>query len=127
MQILRHPSIPTPAGHYSPIVEHGGTLFVSGQLPIDAETKATPEGIEAQTTAALHNVEKLLKVAGVDRNALIQVRIYVIDVELWPKVNDAYAKFMGEHRPARVVVPCGPLNHGCLVEIEATAAAVPKR
>ncbi len=126
MNILKAPSIPTPAGHYSPIVEHGGTLFVSGQLPIDPETKAMPEGIEAQTVAALENVERLLKAAGVDRNSLVQVRIYVIDVALWPAVNGAYAAFMGEHRPARVVVPCGALNHGCMIEIEATAAAAPK-
>ncbi len=123
MQILQDPSIPTPAGHYSPIVEHAGTLYVSGQLPIDPETDTMPEGIEAQTTAALQGVERLLKAAGVDRNALVQVRIYVVDVELWPAVNSAYAKFMGEHRPARVVVPCGALHHGCLVEIEACAAA----
>ena len=123
MQILTHPSIPTPAGHYSPIVEHAGTLYVSGQLPIDPETKAMPEGIEAQTITALTNVERLLKAAGVDRNALVQVRIYVVDVELWPAVNTAYAEFMGEHRPARVVVPCGSLHHDCLVEIEACAAA----
>ena len=127
MQILKHPSIPTPAGHYSPIVEHGGTLFVSGQLPLDPETKEMPEGVEAQTKAALTNVERLLKAAGVDRSALIQVRVYVVGVELWPAVNSAYAEFMGEHRPARVVVPCSPLHHGCLVEVEATAAAAPIR
>lgn len=123
MQIPEHPSIPTPAGHYSPIVEHGGTLYVSGQLPIDPETRSTPEGIEAQALKALENVEHLLKAVGVDRRALIQVRIYVTDVAFWPIVNEVYAAFMGDHRPARIVVPCGALNHGCLIEIEAVAAS----
>ena len=126
MQIIKSASIPTPAGHYSPIVEHAGTLHVSGQLPIHPVTKVMPEGIEAQTKAALENIERLLIAAGVDRNSLVQVRIYVVDVELWPAVNSAYAEFMGEHRPARVVVPCGALHHGCLVEIEASAASAPE-
>ncbi|QDV09992.1 Putative reactive intermediate deaminase TdcF [Planctomycetes bacterium Poly30] len=122
MQIPQHPSIPTPAGHYSPIVEHAGTLYVSGQLPIHPETKVTPEGIESQVLQALENVERLLQAAGTDRASLVQVRIYVTDVSFWPLVNEVYARFMGEHRPARIVVPCGSLNHGCLVEIEAVAA-----
>jgi len=123
MRIIEHPSIPTPAGHYSPIVEHAGTLYVSGQLPIDPDTKAMPDDLEGQLLQALNNVERLLKAAGVDRTALIQVRIFVTDVELWPRINAAYADFMGSHRPARIVAPCGPLHHGCLIEIEAVAAA----
>ena len=51
------------------------------------------------------------------------MRIYVCDVELWGAVNETYAGFFGAHRPARIVVPTGPLHGGCLVEIEATAAA----
>lgn len=123
MQIPQHPSIPTPAGHYSPIIEHAGTLYVSGQLPIHPETKETPDGIEAQVQQALENVERLLKAAGVDRRSLVQVRIFVTDVSFWPLVNEVYAAFMGDHRPARIVVPCGSLNHGCFVEIEAVAAS----
>ena len=115
--------MPAPAGHYSPIVEHAGTLYVSGQLPIHPETRECPEGVEAQTIAALENIERYLKIAGVDRTALVQVRVYVVDVAHWPAVNTAYAAFMGSHKPARVVVPCGPLHHGCLVEIEASAAS----
>ena len=123
MHIPKNPSITTPAGHYSPIVEHAGTLYVSGQLPIHPETQVTPEGLEAQVLQALENVEHLLKAAGADRRSLVQVRIYVTDVSFWPRVNEVYAGFMGEHRPARIVIPCGPLNHGCLVEIEAVAAS----
>lgn len=123
MQPIEHESIPRPAGHYSPIVEHAGVLYVSGQLPMDPETKDVPDGIEAQSRLALENMDRLLRAAGVDRTHLIQVRVYVSDVEYWGPFNEVYSKFMGEHRPARVVVPTGPLHHGCFVEIEATAAA----
>jgi 2-iminobutanoate/2-iminopropanoate deaminase len=48
--------------------------------------------------------------------------IYVADVSLWGKVNAVYASIMGEHRPARAVVPSGELRHGMLIEIQAIAA-----
>ena len=123
MQPIEHPDIPTPAGHYSPIVEHAGLLYVSGQLPIDPTTKEVPDGVEAQAAQALANVDRLLVAAGVDRTHVVQSRVYVSDVELWGRVNDVYAEFFGAHRPARVVVPTGPLHHGCLVEIECVATA----
>lgn len=122
MRAIQHPDIPTPAGHYSPIVEHGGVLYVSGQLPMDP-SGFVPDGIEAQTREALGKVQQLLEAAGSSLQRVIQVRIYVSDVDLWGAVNETYAEVFGDHRPARIVVPTGPLHHGCLVEIEATAAA----
>ena len=125
MHIPEDARIPTPAGHYSPIVEHQGLLFVSGQLPMDPVTKQVPDTIEAQTTQALDNMENLLLAAGSDRSSVLQVRIYVADVELWSQVNQTYAKFFGEHKPARAIIPCGKLHYGCLLELEATAHVAP--
>ncbi len=111
MRAIQHPDIPTPAGHYSPIVEHGGVLYVSGQLPAE-EDGAFPEGIEAQTLSALGKVRGLVEAAGSRLEDIIQVRIYVCDVELWGAVNETYAGFFGAHRPARIVVPTGPAPRG---------------
>ena len=122
MKIPGDPRIPTPAGHYSPVVEHNGLLFVSGQLPMDPITKEVPEGVEAQTIRALDNMENLLHAAGSDRRHVLQVRVYVSDIDLWDTVNRAYAGWFGDHKPARAIVPCGALHFGCLLEIEATAA-----
>ena len=122
MKIPEDPRIPTPAGHYSPVVEHNGLLFVSGQLPMDPITKEVPEGVEAQTIRALDNMENLLQAAGSDRRHVLQVRVYVSDIDLWDTVNRAYAGWFGDHKPARAIVPCGALHFGCLLEIEATAA-----
>ena len=122
MKIPEDPRIPTPAGHYSPVVEHNGLLFVSGQLPMDPITKEVPEGVEAQTIRALDNMENLLHAAGSDRRHVLQVRVYVSDIDLWDTVNRAYAGWFGDHKPARAIVPCGALHFGCLLEIEATAA-----
>jgi len=122
MKIPSHPRIPAPAGHYSPVVEHGGTLYISGQLPMDLETRQVPESAAAQTTLALQNLENLLLAAGSDRDHVLQVRVFIQDIDLWTEVNEAYAAWFGDHRPARAIIPCGPLHYGCLLELEATAA-----
>ena len=116
------PRIPSPAGHYSPVIEHQGTLYISGQLPMDPETKGVPADVEAQTVRALENLENLLLAAGSDRQHVLQVRIFVSDIDHWEAINRAYASWFGEHRPARAIIPCGPLHFGCLLELEATAA-----
>ena len=109
-------------GHYSPGVLVGNILYISGQLPVDPETGRLAEGgIEAQTKAALGNVERVLTAAGLARTDVAMCRVYIPDVAYWDTVNDAYAAFFGEHRPARVIVPTRELHHGALVEIEAVA------
>jgi len=109
-------------GHYLPGVVSNGTLYVSGQLSIDPDTREVPAGgIEAQARLALSNLDRVLREAGLSRDRVVQCRVYVADIDHWDKVNEVYAEFFGEHRPARVVVPVGRLHFGCLVEIEAVA------
>ena len=109
-------------GHYAPGVLSGGSLYVSGQLPIDHQTgKVVAGGITAQAEMALKNVDAVLRAAGLSRSAAVLCRVYVSDIAHWDAVNAVYAGFFGSHRPARVVVPTGALHHGALVEIEAIA------
>lgn len=124
MKILTSPSLPSPAGHFSPAIEHNGTLYLSGQLPKHPETKEVPEGIEAQTQLALSNVENVLKAFGEDKNSIIQMRVYITDIAYWAEVNRIYAEFFGNHKPTRCIIPIGPLNGGCLIEIECTAVRI---
>src|SRR5689334_8165728 len=116
------PDIPKPAGHYSPAIVHHGLIYVSGQLPLDLRTRKPFTGaIEGQTELALLNVEAVLKEAGSDLNHVLQMTIYVSDMELWDKVNATYAQVMGEHRPARAIVPVKDLHFGTQIEIQAIA------
>ena len=109
-------------GHYSPGVLVGNILYVSGQLPMDPATgKLAEGGIAEQTRMALNNVERVLNAAGLTRNDVAMCRVYIPDVALWDAVNEVYADFFGEHKPARVIVPTRELHHGALVEIEAMA------
>ena len=123
MQGMRSDDAPQPAGHYAQAVTHNGLVFVSGQLPVDPATgKPVGETVEEQTQRALENVLAVLRAAGSDRSLVIKTTVYVSDIELWPWVNATYARFFGEHRPARAIVPTRELHYGCLVEIEAVAA-----
>lgn len=123
MNVVETPQAPRPAGHYAQAVVHGGLVFVSGQLPHDPSRPGVPPGdVEEQTERALRNVEAILVAAGSGLERLLSVTVYVADVSLWPRVNAAYARVLGAHRPARAVVPVKELHHGYLVEVQAVAA-----
>ena len=115
--------MPAPKGHYSPAVEFNGLIFVSGQLPINSATGEVETGaIEKQTELALRNVEAILTAAGSGLNHVLQFTIYVSEMELWDKVNEVYARILGEHKPARAIVPVKVLHFGTKIEIQAIAA-----
>lgn len=122
MNIINHPDLPPSNGHYSVAIEHNGTLYISGQLPIDLETKEIPPTVEEQTELVLRKVAQIVEVSGSSKEQIIQMRVYVSDVQLWDRVNAVYARFFGEYKPVRVVVPTRDLHYGCLIEVEATAA-----
>ncbi len=122
MRILNTEKMPASNGHYSQVIEHNGILYLSGQLPLNPETKKIPDTIEEQTLQALLNVDLILNEAGSSREKIIQMRIYIPDIALWDRVNAVYSKFFGNHKPSRSIVPTGELHFGCLIEVEATAA-----
>lgn len=110
-------------GHYVPAMKHNGVIYISGQLSINPETGKIPEGgVKAEAKQALENLNLVLKAAGVTKESVIQCRVYIPDVAYWPELNEVYAEFFGDHKPARVVVPSNNLYGGCKVEIEAIAA-----
>ena len=122
MRSIQPSDQPTPKGHYSPGIEHNGLIYVSGQLPMDLETREPFAGdIETQTELALRNVEHVLHAAGSDLDHVIQMTIYVSDMELWEPVNAVYARVMGDHRPARAIVPVKDLHFDTKIEIQAIA------
>lgn len=124
MRTIQPKDQPKPKGHYSPGIEHHGVVYVSGQLPMDLDTREPFTGhIGEQTELALRNVEAVLNAAGSDLSRVLQMTIYVSDMELWGAVNTAYARVMGDHRPARAIVPVKNLHFGTKIEIQAIAWA----
>ena len=127
MRQFKTDTMPKSNGHYAQCIEHAGTLYISGQLPIDQISKSVPESIQDQTTLALSKVEVIVKKAGSRKEDILQVRVYLVGIEHWNTVNEVYGAFFGGHKPVRCIVPVPELHFGCLVEIEATAMMrVPK-
>ena len=122
MQKVNIKNAPEPKGHYSPAVVHNGLIFVSGQIPMNHAMGEVETGaIEKQTEIALRNVEAILHAANSDLNHVLQFTIYVSEMELWDKVNETYSRIMGEHKPARAIVPVKDLHFGTKIEIQAIA------
>ncbi len=114
---------PRPAGHYSQAVMYAGIVYVAGQLPIDPAGGPHVVGsIEEQTERTLRNVEAVLRAAGSGLDRLLQVTVYISDLSLWGQVNETFARMLGDHRPARAVVPVSTLHYGYHIEIQAIAA-----
>lgn len=109
-----------PHGHYVQAIEHGGTIYVSGLLGNTAEQA---RDIEAQAGHCLDHLEAILQAAGSSLSRVLKLGVFVSDLADWPRVNAVCAERFGDHRPARIVVPCGPLRLGSRIEIDAIAAA----
>ncbi len=123
MEKVQPQNQPQPKGHYSPGIVHNGLVYVSGQLPMHLVTREPFAGaIEEQTELALRNVEAVLQAAGSDLSRVLQMTIYISDIEMWGKVNEVYALVMGDHRPARAIVPVKDLHFDTKIEIQAIAA-----
>ena len=123
MHTIMTPNAPAAAGHYSQAIVHGGVVYVAGQLPIvPGQEEHRPGPIEEQVEQVLRNIAAVLEAAGSSLDRTLQMTIYVTDMQLWGRVNVAYARVLGSHRPARAVVPVGPLHYGYQIEVQAIAA-----
>ena len=122
MRNIQPQNQPQPKGHYSPGIEHNGSIYVSGQLPLDLVTREPFTGdIGTQTELALRNVEAVLNAAKCGLQHIVQCTIYISDLMLWEAVNAKYAEVMGANRPARAIVPVKELHFGTKIEIQAIA------
>lgn len=112
-----------PAGHYSQAVVYGGVVYASGVLGKNPDDPtAAPGDAAQQTRQSLINLATVLEAAGSDLNHVVRMTIYVSGIEHWGAVNEAYAEVMGDHKPARAIVPVKNFAGDYLVEIVATAA-----
>ncbi|MDX1645773.1 MAG: Rid family hydrolase [Longimicrobiales bacterium] len=123
MKFINTERAPEPAGHYSQAVVYGGVVYVAGMLGYDpADPDADIGGPARQARQALANVQAVLEEAGSDLTRVVRMTIYVSDVEHWGPVNEVYAEMMGDHKPARAIVPVRRFRDPFVLEIVATAA-----
>lgn len=114
--------MPIPKGHYVPAMEHNGIIYISGQLPFDETGNIMDGDFETQARQCLKNMETILKASGSDLSHLIKVNVYISDMQHWALFNSIYKEVLGEHKPARAVIPCGTLHYGCALEIDGVAS-----
>ena len=123
MEYISTHKAPPPAGHYSQALSHNGLCFISGILPVAIEAPhIRAQSFEAQSGLVLAHARAILAKAGLTPQDVVQARIYVTSVENWGVFDAKYAAFMGEHKPARAIVPVPELHHGFDIEIELIAS-----
>lgn len=120
-KIIATSEAPAAVGPYSQAVEAGGTLYISGQLPIDPATKAMPDGVKAQTEQSLKNIAAILKEAGYTKADVVKSTVLLQNIADFGAMNEVYAGFYTENPPARVAYEVAALPLGALVEIETIA------
>lgn len=120
-KIIASPQAPKAVGPYSQAVETGGTLYVSGQLPIDAATGRMAEGVEAQTRQSLTNIGHVLREAGYDFSDVVKTTVLLQSIGDFAAMNAVYAEFFTGDKPARICYEVAALPMGARVEIDAVA------
>ena len=121
-QVVHTDNAPKAIGPYSQAVKAGNMLFVSGQIPFVPETMEIVEGdVKAQTAQSLKNVQAILAEAGLDFSHVVKSTVFIKDMNEFAQINEVYAEFFGENKPARACVEVARLPKDVKVEIEVIA------
>ncbi|MBR5158341.1 MAG: RidA family protein [Bacteroidaceae bacterium] len=120
-KIIATNNAPAAIGPYSQAVELNGTLFISGQIPVNPATGEMPQGIEAQTRQVLKNIGAILEADGLTYNDVVKTTVMIADMADFAAMNAVYAEFFTQDKPARVCFQAAALPKNALVEIEAVA------
>ncbi|MDE7438556.1 MAG: RidA family protein [Muribaculaceae bacterium] len=113
---------PGAIGPYSQAVQAGNMIFVSGQLPINAETGEMPSDIKAQTRESIKNIKAILAEAGATLDNVVKTTVLLADMEYFAPMNEVYAEEFKAVFPARCAFAVKELPKKALVEIEVIAA-----
>lgn len=120
--IIFSDNAPAPIGPYSQAVKKGGTLYVSGQIPINTETgQLVVADIASETDQVMKNIRSILNAANMDFSHVVKCSIFVTDMSDFPIVNAAYEKYFDSEPPARETVAVVTLPKNVNVEISCIA------
>ncbi|MBK8054779.1 MAG: RidA family protein [Saprospiraceae bacterium] len=123
MKLINVSGKSAPTGHYSQAVSSNGSVYLSGILPIDQGTgeKLSAGSFKIQVSQVFKNLKDILDECGLTTSHLVKVNAYIKNAENWGAFNSLYAEFMGDHKPARTVIPVQELHYGFLIELDAIA------
>jgi 2-iminobutanoate/2-iminopropanoate deaminase len=121
-KIINTKNAPAAIGPYSQAIESNGTLYISGQVPINPETaKVVEGGITEQTEMVMKNIKAILDAAGYTFKVVIKSTCLLSDMKNFAAMNEVYGKYYSENPPARAAFAVRELPLGVLVEIETIA------
>ena len=120
-KVIASPNAPKAVGPYSQAIGLDGTLFVSGQLPVNPLTGKVPDSVEEQTRQSLTNVGSILAEAGLSFDDVVKTTVLLDDIADFSAMNAVYAEFFPDMKPARVCFQVAALPLGVKVEIDAVA------
>lgn len=122
MRILSTNEAPAAIGPYSQAVQVGNLIFTSGQIPLNAEGQLVEGGVTEQTHQVFRNLQAVLKEVGASLQNVVKATVFIKDMNQFGAINEVYASYFGEHKPARSTVEVARLPKDVLVEIELIAA-----
>lgn len=112
---------PAAIGPYSQAIQFGNLVLTSGQIPLNAEGQLVEGGIAEQTHQVFRNLSAVLEAAGASFQTVLKATVFLKDMGQFAVVNEIYASYFGEHKPARSTVEVARLPKDVLVEIELIA------
>lgn len=121
-EIISTENAPGAIGPYSQAVKTNGMVFCSGQIPIDIATgEFVSDDVAEQTEQVLKNLSAVLEAAGTSLNNVVKTTVFLMDMADFAAMNEVYAKYFSENKPARATVQAAGLPRGARVEIECIA------
>ena len=121
-EIISTENAPGAIGPYSQAVKAGSMVFCSGQIPIDPKTgDFVSDDVAEQTEQVLKNLNAVLEAAGMSLNNVVKTTVFLADMNDFAQMNEVYAKYFSENKPARATVQAARLPRDARVEIDCIA------
>lgn len=120
-KVICTPKAPKAIGPYSQAIDANGTLYISGQVPINPADGTVPDTIEAQTHQCFANIKAILDEAGYGFDQVVKSVVLLADMNDFAAMNAVYAEYYTTDMPARVCYQVAKLPMGVKIEIETTA------
>lgn len=121
-EVISTSKAPGAIGPYSQGIKFGNLLFISGQTPLNPETRQIVEGdVQAQARQCLENIKAILEAAGTNLDNVLKTTVFIKDMNSFGKINEIYAQYFTKNQPARSCVEVARLPMNVLVEIEVIA------
>ena len=121
-KVIHTDKAPAALGPYSQAIEINGVLYVSGQIPFVPETMIlVSDCVKAQTRQSLENVKAILEEAGYSMQDVVKAGVFIKNMDDFAAINEVYAEYLGDVKPARACVEVARLPKDVKVEIEVVA------